>query len=100
MRKKLARKFEHIKKMLIRIDEYNEYLDDNKYYEGRGSNPQLSFNVKVHAHVDGADVVEKYLDVHGITDHDRRRSVIEEFDDARLDGIFWHTLQQEREWFI
>lgn len=99
MKKQLEKKFEHIVRMIERIEQYNNYLNDNRYYEGHGCyNKQLSFDVKMHNAYFPTDVVEDYLTSQNITG-DRREQILEEFDDKRLDGIYYHYIEDQQNGF-
>lgn len=91
MKKQIEKKIEKIKSMVAKIEEYNEYLNDNTY-STRGDSTQLSFNVKLHyTWMDEGDV-EKYIETLTLT-AERREQIIEEFDTNRLTGIQYHWIE-------
>lgn len=99
MKKQIENKFEHIVRMIETIEQYNNYLNDNRYYEGYGcSNKQLSFNVKTHNAYLPTDAVEDYFTAQNITG-ERKEQILEEFDDARLEGISYHFIEDQQEGF-
>lgn len=99
MKKQIEKKFEHIVRMIERIEEYNAYLNDNKYYEGYGCfNRQLSFDVKIHnAWLSDTDV-EDYIKPLNLSE-DRRQLVLDEFNEERLNSLFQHWLSDNAEQF-
>jgi len=98
MKKQIEKQIEKTVKMIERIEEYNSFLNDNRYYE-RGCNAQLSFNVKMYNLSINTDEVEKHIDTLGITG-ERREQIIEEFNEGRLEGIYSHFLENQGTCFI
>lgn len=100
MKKAIERRFKKIDQMIKRIEEYNEYLNDNKYYEGYGHfNCQLSFDVKLHSLWLSTSDVEEYIKPLNLTE-EQVESVMKEFNEQRLEGIYYHFLEDCRQAFI
>jgi hypothetical protein len=96
---RLNKLFSKLEGMLKKIEEYNAYLDENKYYEGYGrSNSQLSFNVKIHSYISESNV-EDYIKTLQL-DEERTSEILEEFNDERLNGMFYHFLEDNQQSFI
>lgn len=95
---RLNKLFAKLEGMLNTIEEYNNYLQDNKYYEGYGrSNAQLSFNAKIYAYASYSDV-QNYINTLGLNE-EQQAEVLEEFNDDRLNGMFYHFLEDSQNSF-
>lgn len=99
MNKQLQKLFDKMQGMFERIDEYNAYLHDNRYYEGYGhGDKQLSFDVKLHSvYLDSSDV-EGHIKTLELNEEDKQM-VLDEFDDKRIGGMFDHFCVDNAESF-
>jgi hypothetical protein len=99
MRKRIEKLLEKFQAKIQIINDYNQMLeDDYKYYTGYGrSCPQFAFNVKLHGAYFPTDCVEDYAKSLNLSEQDTAL-LLEEFSDSRLDGVYEHFIDQERDW--
>jgi hypothetical protein len=99
MRNRIQKLIEKFQAKITIIDEYNEMIEnDYKYYAGYGrSDKQFAFNVKFHNAYFPTDCVEDYAKSLNLSEQDTA-VLVEEFNDSRLDGIYEHFFDQERDW--
>lgn len=92
MKNKIQNLLDKIPGFIDQIDEYNEYLNDNKY------NGELSYDVKVNDYISQEDI--ENLECFKVLNSNGKDRVFDEFDNNRLDDIFYHTIDNQREFFI
>jgi hypothetical protein len=96
MKTKIEKLLKRLQSIIDKIDKYNEYLNDNKYSER--STSYLSFNVKAYGWTDIGDL--KDLEAFKALSEANQELVLEEFDDDRISGTYYHVLEDKREWFV
>lgn len=92
MKNKIQKLLNKIPGFVNQIEEYNEYLNDNKY------NGELSYNVKAYDGISENDI-EK-LECFKVLNQNSKNRVLEEFSDDRLNDIYYHTIDNQRGFFI
>jgi hypothetical protein len=92
MKNKIKKLLDKIQGFVNQIEEYNEYLNENSY------NGELSYNVKAYDWIGESDI--RKLKCFDILNKNSRDRVLEEFNDDRLNDIYYHTIDNERENFI
>jgi len=98
MKKQIEKQFGKLQKMIERIEEYNEYIQDNKYYNYHKS--YLSFDVKLHnTYLCDDEVFDALKKLYPDMAEGEMQQVIEEFNDDRLTGIVYHFYDREQEDF-
>ncbi len=99
MKARIKKQIDKIVSMIKVIEDYNEYIEDNKYYTRYGySGGQLSFNVKLHNVLLGDGDIEDYLDKLNIQGKYRKK-ILKEFNEERTGGIWNHFFENAQESF-
>lgn len=97
MKKAIQRLLDRLQVVVTKIDEYNEYLNDNSYNH-RYQPKELSFDVKSYAGIDKDNLEE--LDRFKVLSDTNKELVLAEFDDDRMSDIWSHTIDDLRECHI
>lgn len=95
MKNAIKRLLDKISSIITKVEEYNEYLNDNRYSDR--STRYLSFNVKAYDYIDKNDLEE--LDEFKALSQENKELVREEFDEERIEGVYNHVFEDKREWF-
>lgn len=95
MKNKIQKLLDRLQVVITKIEEYNEYLYDNKYSDR--STSELSFNVKAYDWINTDDLED--LDEFKALSEENKELVREEFDEERIEGVYNHVLEDKREWF-
>lgn len=101
MKARIQKQIDKIVSMIKVIEGYNEYIESNDYCTGYGgSGRNLSFDVKLHNIWFKDGDIEDYLNELNLLPGKYRKRIIKEFDDARMEGICNHFIENSQEQFI